>query len=1025
MLKEKYQINFNDLKYKIKKLTNKTWKKVLMITITLIFLNTVIFFMTGKNIIENSIRAILYQAGIYTEEVKEVNIDSTDWWSQEEGSWRLKKSADWIEKNKAQITLDLTTNIKTNNKAKDVIFVIDISGSMNGDKIERVKKDTIELTDYILSDSENKVGLIVFDNTSEIISNLTNDKDTIINSIEDLNTRGTTNYSVALQNVKTLLESYIYNSTRDLVVLFLTDGYPNEDTPNQISEYKYLKERYPYILIEGIQYEMGTQIIKEIVEISDTQFIAYLENLNNVLFQASLLPESYESFEITDYIDNEYFHIESEDDIEVDIGKIKLETENGNQKVIWKFAENSFRTGSSAKMTINLVLNEKYNYNKGLYPTNTKEIIKSKLLNIDEETINSNKTPVLKNGYKITYDTNEPKGCRLKNISEENHYAFEVINKRTDELTCPGYIFKGWEVEENVTVINDDVFIMPSQNITIRGIWTSQNISKSTEGTIHEKATLWRKVKSDAESEKNGANTLLTTINDPYKVYYYNSSTNNHVYFAGSCWKIIRTTNTGGVKLLYNGTSLDGRTCESPNISLVPQTSFNSENNTLSSIGYMYNDGYYLLDQTITYEHIKITSNFSGTNYKYYSDSYRYENGLYYLENKDGSEVEEKNYKQDYKDLSRTFTCLGNKTSCTELVYVAKASSTFVFVFPIKNGASFEDENKTIHVGSSYRKNADGTYSLENISAIKKSEWPNVFEQYNNHYFCFDYENTTCKDLKLLSFTSEMNLTYEDIISPETGNLYGNSVTYDGINYHLTDTIKADNWSNFYNKITNNHYTCLNNTGICDKVYYMVYVTPQYRYYYEISDGNKIEDIIDEMLYSNNVNQKDSTAKQTLEKWYEDNLLDYTNSIEDTIYCNNRNIYNLNSLNPNGGPIKEYNVYFYDYKKSSLECPNKTDQFTVSKDIGNGKLKYPIGLMTFEEVELASPKVVGSIDTLLMTPNYYQFLYQVSNIGYSYKGNKSSRSVKSSSTALPVISLKNNIGYKSGDGSPENPYVIE
>jgi len=40
-----------------------------------------------------------------------------------------------------------------------------------------------------------------------------------------------------------------------------------------------------------------------------------------------------------------------------------------------------------------------------------------------------------------------------------------------------------------------------------------------------------------------------------FPVYYYKDNVqNNNVFFAGFCWKIVRTTETGGVKLIYNGT---------------------------------------------------------------------------------------------------------------------------------------------------------------------------------------------------------------------------------------------------------------------------------------------------------------------------------------------------------------------------------------------------------------------------------------------------------------------------------------
>ena len=47
---------------------------------------------------------------------------------------------------------------------------------------------------------------------------------------------------------------------------------------------------------------------------------------------------------------------------------------------------------------------------------------------------------------------------------------------------------------------------------------------------------------------------IASTKNDEYPIYYYRGAVdNNNVKFAGFCWKAIRTTDTGGVKMIYNG----------------------------------------------------------------------------------------------------------------------------------------------------------------------------------------------------------------------------------------------------------------------------------------------------------------------------------------------------------------------------------------------------------------------------------------------------------------------------------------
>lgn len=57
---------------------------------------------------------------------------------------------------------------------------------------------------------------------------------------------------------------------------------------------------------------------------------------------------------------------------------------------------------------------------------------------------------------------------------------------------------------------------------------------------------------------ENGKYTLDTSP----KIYYYRGNVNdNYVLFQGFCWRMLRTTDTQGVKILYNGAATNGR-CE-------------------------------------------------------------------------------------------------------------------------------------------------------------------------------------------------------------------------------------------------------------------------------------------------------------------------------------------------------------------------------------------------------------------------------------------------------------------------------
>ena len=264
----------------------------------------------------------------------------------------------------------------------------------------------------------------------------------------------------------------------------MVNGYPNVDTPNQIAQYETLKKAYPYITINGIQYEMGDTILNPIKEISDNQFHADMETLNNVLFDASVAPIPYDEFKIVDYIDNRYFKLNSEDDITVSEGSVKLEEENGKQKITWTIPY--LKSGRDAKLTMDIVLKDEYIGQGGIYPTNEREEIISSIQG-QEEDVNSTFTPVLADNYQVIYDGNVPDGSSVSNVPKSTNYSvFDTVSISTEQPSCVGYQFKGWEItNKDVTRVNDDHFIMPEKDVVIKAKWSKVEVAKSMDGTVN------------------------------------------------------------------------------------------------------------------------------------------------------------------------------------------------------------------------------------------------------------------------------------------------------------------------------------------------------------------------------------------------------------------------------------------------------------------------------------------------------------------------------------------------------------
>ena len=347
-------------------------------------------------------------------------------------------------------------------------------------------------------------------------------------------------------------------------------------------------------------------------------------------------------------------------------------------------------------------------------------------------------------------------------------------------------------------------------------------------------------------------------------VYYYKGNVqNNNVLFAGFCWKIVRTTETGGVKIVYNGIQKNGSCNNTGTDSQIGRSAFNSSYNSPSYVGYMYNKVYA------------------------YSDK---------------------------------------------------------------------------------------------------------------------------------SMSSESNI------------VFGNSFTYANGTYTLKDTKTVATWSSGYNTINNNHYTCMTTGTTCSSINYVYYADSESAYYITLTNGKSVNDALNEMLYADDVNTKDSTIKTYIDSWYESNLASYKDKLEDTVFCNYRSMNNesSNGWNPNGGStstILEFKNY--NTNNQSLVCTNETDRFSMSNP--KAKLKYPIGLLSLPELSLSG---YGS-------SHYYnngQYVWLASpsdfkdynaSVRVTYSGGLTVSFVDNSGGVRPSVSIQPGTSFSSGDGSFTSPFVID
>lgn len=189
----------------------------------------------------------------------------------------------------------------------------------------------------------------------------------------------------------------------------------------------------------------------------------------------------------------------------------------------------------------------------------------------------------------------------------------------------------------------------------------------------------------------NSGNALLYTglgsdefENDVY--YFTNQASNVNVIFGNFCWKIIRTTDTGGTKMIYNGIPTNGKCDNSGESTYIEKVGFNSSRTSLAYVGYMYNTVYpnnyeYLYGSTETYLFAKTYSYDEATN-------------TYIL-----SDTKTSTWDNIYNSLGEyRYTCFDSVGKCTNVNYIYHAGKYYPYYLILSGGESGTDAlNKMLY----------------------------------------------------------------------------------------------------------------------------------------------------------------------------------------------------------------------------------------------------------------------------------------------------------------------------------------
>ena len=211
--------------------------------------------------------------------------------------------------------------------------------------------------------------------------------------------------------------------------------------------------------------------------------------------------------------------------------------------------------------------------------------------------------------------------------------------------------------------------------------------------------TLFYKIKSSAnkytridfskQSSADGTKGIYTTTNteNNVPVYYYRGAVdNNHVLFANFCWRIVRTTETGGVKLIYDGKPSNGQCNNTKEATTIGNIQFNTNYNSPAYVGYMYNTAYTASSKDIT----TLSGNIVfGNDATYDASTKKYTlKDTKTLTNPSNWNTEYSNYTDKYH-----YTCFSSGTTCQSVYYIHAIYSEdkHAYYFTLTNGKKPKD----------------------------------------------------------------------------------------------------------------------------------------------------------------------------------------------------------------------------------------------------------------------------------------------------------------------------------------------
>lgn len=157
----------------------------------------------------------------------------------------VQAKIDEIEKDNGKAEWPLMSS----SEERDIVLVLDVSGSMSGTPIYETKNASEKFIKTILKEDAS-IGIVTYDNVSMCISDFCMNEGYLTNAIQDINSGGGTNMEAGLSQAHSMLQK---SEAKKKIIVLMSDGEPNEGrVGNELVEFaEKIKSEGVYIYTLG------------------------------------------------------------------------------------------------------------------------------------------------------------------------------------------------------------------------------------------------------------------------------------------------------------------------------------------------------------------------------------------------------------------------------------------------------------------------------------------------------------------------------------------------------------------------------------------------------------------------------------------------------------------------------------------------------------------------------------------------------------------------------------------------------